>query len=159
MEQPKQTPRGIIKRWLDPSRIPSEKNGKNRSPEYTSYWAMIRRCKKSSFNGFHRYGGRGITICDRWLGPNGFDNFLADMGRKPSPKLELDRIDNDGNYEPNNCRWATRRENMSHMCRSRMIRLGDRVQSLSSWANELGVRRQKIEARLKRGWSVEAALR
>ena len=80
--------------------------------EHRSWSAMRNRCLHPSQEWYHRYGGRGITICERWL--NSFDNFIADMGKKPSPKYTLERIDNDGNYEPNNCKWATMAENMKN---------------------------------------------
>ena len=73
-------------------------------PEYHSWCAMRNRVLHESHEWYHRYGGRGITICERW---NSFENFIADMGRKPSPEYTLGRTDNDGNYEPGNCKWAT----------------------------------------------------
>jgi hypothetical protein len=78
-----------------------------KSPTYSSWVNMKSRCLNPNHRAFPRYGGRGITICARWLGKNGFANFLADMGRRP-PGKTLDRWpNNDGNYEPGNCRWAT----------------------------------------------------
>lgn len=76
--------------------------------EYGIWLAMKRRCYLKTNKKYQRYGGRGITVCSRWLGADGFANFLADMGRRPSG-LTLDREDNDGNYTPDNCRWATQK--------------------------------------------------
>ena len=79
-----------------------------RSPEYSSWISMKSRCANPRNNRYEIYGGRGITICERWL--YSFQNFLDDMGLKPSTKYSIDRIDSDGNYEPSNCRWATAKE-------------------------------------------------
>lgn len=78
-----------------------------RSPEYVAWRNMRARCLNAAHPRFAEWGGRGITVCEHWTS---FPNFLADMGRRPGPEYSLDRIDNDGNYESGNCRWATRSE-------------------------------------------------
>jgi len=81
-------------------------NGKTTS-EYRTWEGMLQRCNNPKNTGYHRYGGRGISVCSRWTS---FENFIADMGPKPTAKHTLERVENSGNYEPNNCKWATRKE-------------------------------------------------
>ena len=73
---------------------------------------MIQRCENPNVRNFHRYGGRGIKVCSRWK--NSFEEFYSDMGPRPFPKAQIDRENNNGNYEPNNCRWATQAENLAN---------------------------------------------
>lgn len=80
-------------------------HGMSGTPEYNSWNSMKDRCRNKDNQDFKNYGGRGITVCDRWL--NSFENFFADMGPKPSPNHSIDRKDNDGNYYPGNCKWST----------------------------------------------------
>ena len=77
-------------------------------PHRRTWYHMIRRCTNPHDSGYKDYGGRGITVCERWA--DSFENFLVDMGPKPTVAHSLDRIDNDGNYEPGNCRWATAKQ-------------------------------------------------
>lgn len=86
------------------------KHGKHNTVEYYTYLSMKQRCYNENNYLYKSYGGRGIKICKRWLGERGFENFLKDMGKRPSFLYSIDRIDNDGDYEPSNCRWATAKQ-------------------------------------------------
>lgn len=104
------------------------KGGRATSPEYRSWKAMLERCRNPNAPNYHLYGGRGITVCDRWLGRDGFVNFLADMGARPKG-TSLDRINTDGDYEPGNCRWAdaktqsTNRRDTPELAKARKVNL------------------------------------
>lgn len=115
---------------------------------------MLQRCRTQTHHAWNDYGGRGITVCDRWLV---FKNFLADMGDPPAG-LQLDRIDNDGNYEPGNCRWATRTVQAQNRQSTRLITFNGETKCMSEWARQLGVQPRLIAHRLKAGWTVEEAL-
>jgi hypothetical protein len=99
----------------------SFRHGLSRSPEYGIYHGMIQRCKNQKSKWFKYYGERGIKICERWL--SSFENFLEDMGNRPTPKHTLERVNNDGNYEPGNCEWKTRTQQLRNTTRIVMSQL------------------------------------
>ena len=110
---------------------------------------MIERCINPNNGSFKNYGGRGITVCERWR--SGFANFLADMGEKP-PGLSIDRIDNDKGYCKENCRWATLIEQNNNQRSNVQITVNGKTKTLAEWGRALGVHRATIRCRLKRGW-------
>ncbi len=126
---------------------------KSRTPTYKVYKAMKKRCRNVNTADYVNYGGRGIRVCDRWL--NSFDNFLEDMGERPSPLHTINRIDNDGNYCPENCEWQTRKQQNNNTRKNHMLTYQGKTQSLAMWCDELHLRYHKIKKRLYRGWSIE----
>ena len=129
-----------------------------RLPEYFVWGTMIQRCCNPRCREYRHYGKRGIRVCPRWLAADGFPNFLRDVGRQPYPRASLNRIDNDGHYEPGNVRWATQREQRRNTRSNRILAHGGRALPLVVWAEELGALPMTLSQRLRRGWSVEEAL-
>jgi hypothetical protein len=123
-------------------------HGLTKSTEYGSWCAMKARCCNPKTPHFHLYGGRGITVCDRWL--NSFENFLADMGAKPSKAHSLDRIDNSRGYEPGNCRWATGTMQCRNRRDNRVIEFGGAKRTVAEWAERLGVKYFTLMMRIRR---------
>jgi hypothetical protein len=127
-----------------------------RSTEYVIWASMLDRCRRPAAQKWADYGGRGIGVCERW---NSFENFLADMGPRPSAQHSIDRRNNDGNYEPGNCRWATRAEQMRNRRNNVRITYGGTTMTATEWAQRLGLGRANvITKRLARGWTAEEAL-
>ena len=116
---------------------------------------MKHRCKNPSYYLFHRYGGRGIKVCDRWN--DNFDAFLEDMGEAPTSDHSLDRIDPDGDYCPENCRWATHVDQANNRSSNRLIEHEGESKTLAQWAKELDIDYSVLQVRLDRGWPVEEA--
>ena len=127
-----------------------------KTPEYIVWCGMRDRCRNPNNKRFARYGGRGINICTRW---EDFALFREDMGLRPSPKYAIERIDNDGNYEPGNCRWATKTEQAANQAHTHLLTAFSKTLPVTAWARELGISRTTIRDRLRRGWSPEEALR
>lgn len=129
-----------------------------RSSEMMSWKNMKTRCCNSNTPSYSLYGGRGIQVCQRWL--DSFENFLADMGKKPLPKRNytLERKDTNGNYEPTNCIWATHKEQARNLRCNRIIEHNGESKTLAEWSEISGVEYNKLRKRLNRGWSMEASL-
>lgn len=131
-------------------------DAKSQSPEYETWSGMIKRCENPRFKSFHLYGGRGIKVCRRWR--MSFENFLADMGIRPSQKHSLDRIDVNGNYCPENCRWATATEQLRNMRGNVVLRLDGTNRSLAAWCELYGANYHLTWSRLNAGWELREAL-
>ena len=134
----------------------ARKHGGAGTPEYGAWKNMRGRCNNPEHATYPYYGARGIAVCDRWN--DSFENFLADMGRRPGPGYSLERIDNDGPYSPENCRWATRREQYRNRRPNRFLTFNGKTQCLTDWAAEIGCSAETLRGRLKSGMSVEEAL-
>ena len=126
---------------------------------------MIKRCTKPNRKDYKHYGGRGITVCEQWLGTNGLPSFIKDMGNTFKDGLELDRIDVNGNYTPDNCRWATRREQvinrrpMGSGFDAHFLTFNGRTMCISQWADVTGLSSKVLADRIgKLKWSVEDTL-
>jgi hypothetical protein len=131
-------------------------HGESYTAEYR-VWQMARlRCTDPSNAAWPNYGGRGITMCPRWA--NSVQAFIADMGRRPSPRHEIDRIDNDKGYSPENCRWVTRTENCRNRRSNRMITMGGETRTLAEWCELRGLPRSTVDKRLRAGWAPERAM-
>ena len=124
---------------------------------YNSWKGAVNRCTRPSHNKYEFYGGAGIKICERWL--TSFENFLADMGERPSPNHSLDRYPNNkGNYEPGNCRWATRKEQIENRECTIYLTLNGQKMTLVDWAAITGIKKKTLSARYYFGWSHERIL-
>jgi hypothetical protein len=126
------------------------------APEYYTWQDMKKRCLNPSNREYGRYGARGITICPEWV--ESFATFYAYVGSRPSAEHTLDRIDNNGNYEPGNVRWATRREQASNTRVARLVTIGDKTLTLQGWAREMGFSSGLIRGRERKGWSLVDAI-
>lgn len=133
-------------------------HGLSDHPLHHVWRAMISRCFCPTDSSYHKYGGRGISVCERWR--ESFVDFLSDMGERPSKGQSLDRFpNNNGNYEPGNVRWATQKEQCRNTRRTLKFTWRGALKSLSDICDSVGVSRNKIYNRLHRGWSLERAMK
>lgn len=127
-----------------------------RTPEYSAWDRMIQRCTNQRRDTYHHYGGRGIQVSERW---RTFENFLADMGAKPSRRHTLERVDNGRGYEPGNVIWATMAVQMRNTRDNRLVTFDGVTLCVADWGLRQGLCPHVIAGRLNRGWSAERALR
>jgi len=134
----------------------SKTHGLSSTLLYGIWFNMRARCMKQSNKSYVNYGERGIYVCDRWK--DSFENFYEDMGPRPSTKHSLDRIDNNGPYSPDNCRWVTNDIQASNKRSNRNITYNGKTQTFAQWCKELNLPRLKVLKRLLRGWDFEQAI-
>lgn len=134
----------------------ASKGRSGRHPLFNIWKAIIQRCENPKHDAYPLYGGRGVTICDRWR--NDFDAFATDVGPRPSRQHTIDRIDNDGNYEPGNTRWATWSQQGRNRRNTVMVEWRGRSISLNDAAELAGLDHATLAWRLKRGWATERAM-
>lgn len=141
-------------KWAQQTRH-GEARHDSQTAEYGVWLDMRKRCRNPSHRSYSYYGGRGIEVCERW---QTYENFLADMGRRPSPQHSIERNDSNGNYEPGNCRWATKREQMRNKGDNRRLTLNGVTRCVAEWAEVLGISVNTIRKRVRLGYTDEHAL-
>ncbi len=146
---------GCLRRELFQTWLAKNSHGYSHTRIYNIWGNMLQRCTNPNNNRYKDYGGRGITVCDRW---RDFRHFLADMGEPTTNKHEIDRKNNDGNYEPSNCHWVTKRQSMlNRRCLVTVVYQGAE-KPLLTWCEELGLPYKRVLARIQQlKWDVEAA--
>lgn len=132
-------------------------SGNSKKDEYQSWFSMKQRCLNPMHKAYSRYGGRGITICERWMD---FKNFLEDMGNKPASYFSIERKDNNGNYCKENCKWASPAEQAINCSSNRLITFNGETKTMSEWAFIKGINYQTLVSRIDRNkWTLEKALK
>lgn len=135
--------------------IRNKKHEDTGSKEYTAWNNIKSRCFRKTNKHYRNYGGRGITVCDRWL--NSYSNFISDVGRAPSDKHSLDRINNNGNYEPGNVKWSTIKDQSNNKRTSKLISYNGETMTVSRWANKLSLNYKTLWDRINNGWTIDRA--
>lgn len=146
-------------RWRrhgDPLFTKFEMHGLSYSSEYGIWKHVCGRCLDPKEAGYENYGGRGITVCDEWR--TSFSAFYRDMGPRPSKSHSIDRINNDGHYTPENCRWATPTEQCNNTRKNTFLTFGGETMTWTQWARKLDISRETIVYRVQQGWPIERVL-
>lgn len=123
---------------------------------YNAWAGIIQRCENPKYHSFARYGGRGIKVCPQWR--DSFEAFYADMGECPNSRWSVGRINNDGDYSPENCRWESPTQQIRNRGITKIIEFRGEAKSLAEWAEIVGIKRRIIADRLRSGWSADRAL-
>jgi len=144
-----------VKECFDEHRA-SRSHGLMNAPGYYSWCNMKDRCNNEAHPAYRDYGGRGIRVCERWS--KSFPAFLEDLGPKPGSGYSVNRINNDGNYEPGNCRWATQKEQCRNTRVNHLMTCMGRTQTMIEWSEEMGLPDYVIGLRLRYGWTDEQAI-
>ncbi len=140
---------------IETSRAKAITHGLYKTPTYYSWGSMRSRCKNKNSPNFHNYGGRGIVVCERW---NKFENFIADMGLRPSLNHSIDRINNDGNYCSENCQWSTKAQQSNNKRTNVILTFEGKSHTVKQWERIKGFRFGTIANRLRLGWTIESAV-
>lgn len=133
-------------------------HGMSSTTEYSSWQNMLNRCTNPNEEAYKNYGGRGITVCERWL--NSFENFFADMGFKPGPEYSIERRENNRGYSPDNCHWATRGEQNNNKRNNVLFEYNGETKTIKEWSVVSGINYDKLHARLMQfNWDFERAIK
>lgn len=133
----------------------AQTHGMSKTSEFRSWQKMLARCTNPNEINFHRYGGRGITVCPEWMS---FENFFRDMGLKPSPAHSIERRNNLLGYSKSNCVWATRIEQAQNKRNNRIVEFQNQQKPLAAWCRAFGLKYRIVRQRIIRGWTAEKAL-
>ena len=131
-------------------------NGMRHNDVWRIWRGMIKRCTNPKAKNYPSYGGRGIKVCDSWL--NSFDHFISDIGPRPSPSHSIDRKEVNGDYEPNNCRWATATEQANNRRCTHWIEFRGQKRTITEWSRDLGLTPTALRLRIEYGWDFERAM-
>lgn len=131
-------------------------------PLFNAWAGMIDRCRRPENRSYRDYGGRGVSVCPRWrlgeAGKTGFECFVEDLGPRPTAQHTIERVDNAGNYEPGNCMWLGKGDQSKNRRGVKLVRIGDRAQTIPDWCAETGVGYWTAIRRIKRGWPPDRAV-